>query len=362
MTTSSTSNTPAQTTPLLWDKARLHPSKQQFGAVLGLAFLGAVMLLPLVRNPFYEILGEAAFVSMVSLLAFNVAGALNQTLLPRWVVQWCAVILGAIVGPLIVQLLGTGGSISEFVGSRQLKGGYFMVMFSAAIGGSLMTLGARHRESEAKAKSEALQFALERETLQRQAADARLTLLTAQIEPHFLLNTLANVQVLVETGSRQAVPVFCALIAYLRGAMVQLQQESASLADEERLVQSYLEIMVMRMPDRLRFCVDIDPALKDLRFPPMALLTLVENAVRHGVDPSTQGGEITVGARAVGADGVLIWVSDTGVGMSENASMGLGLNNLKERLKAVFGPDAALELSEQSPHGLRIDLRFRKPL
>lgn len=362
MTTSSTPTITSASTPLLWDKTRLNPSKQQFAAVLGLAFVGAVMLLPLVRNPFYEILGEAVFVSMVSLIAFNAAGALHQTLLPRWVAQWCAVILGAIVGPLIVQLLGTGGSISEFVGSRELKGGYFMVMFSAAIFGSLMTLGARHREYEAKAKAEALQFALERETLQRQASDARLNLLTSQIEPHFLLNTLANVQVLVETGSPQAVPVFRALIAYLRGAMHQLQQESASLADEEQLVRSYLEIMVMRMPDRLRFSVDIDPALTDLRFPPMALLTLVENAVRHGVDPSMEGGEIAVTARAVGSDGVLIWVSDTGVGMSETASMGVGLNNLKERLKAVFGSDAALELSEQSPHGLRVELRFRKPL
>jgi LytS/YehU family sensor histidine kinase len=88
----------------------------------------------------------------------------------------------------------------------------------------------------------------------------------------------------------------------------------------------------------------------------------VENAVRHGIDPGMKDGEINIGARTVGANAVLIWVSDTGVGMSETASMGLGLNNLKERLKAVFGADAALELSEQSPHGLRVDLRFQRPL
>ncbi|OYT91492.1 MAG: sensor histidine kinase [Burkholderiales bacterium PBB3] len=349
-------------TPRLWDKSRLNPSQPEFAAALCVALLCAVMLRTLVRNPFYELLGETVFVSMVSLFAFKVAGALRQTLLPVWVAQWAAVMLGAAIGPLIVQLVGTGGSLSEFLNSRPLKGGYFLVMLSATIGGSLLTLGALIREHEAKAKAEALQFALERETLQRQASDARLSLLTAQIEPHFLLNTLANVQTLVETGSPQAVPVFRSLIAYLRGAMQQLQQESASLADEERLVRSYLDIMAMRMPDRLRFSVDIDPALKDLRFPPMALLTLVENAVRHGIDPGMEGGEIAVGARPVGAEGVLIWVSDTGVGMSETASMGLGLNNLKERLKAVFGADAVLELSEQSPHGLRVDLRFRKPL
>jgi signal transduction histidine kinase len=348
--------------PGLWDKARLNPSKDQFLAVMALAFFSALLLLPRVRNPFYEIWGEVVFVSMLALLAFTVAGAMRQTVVSRWVAQWCAVMLAAVVGPLIVQLLGTGGSVSEFVSSRQLKAGYFMVMFNAAVCGSLMAFVAFKREEKAKANAEALQFALERETLQRQATDARLSLLTAQIEPHFLLNTLANVQTLVETGSPQAVPVFRSLIAYLRGAMLQLKQASASLADEERLVRSYLEIMAMRMPDRLRYSIDIDPALKDLRFPPMALLTLVENAVRHGIDPGMKDGEINIGARTVGANAVLIWVSDTGVGMSETASMGLGLNNLKERLKAVFGADAALELSEQSPHGLRVDLRFQRPL
>ncbi|OYU45158.1 MAG: sensor histidine kinase [Burkholderiales bacterium PBB4] len=345
----------------LWDTSRLAPSKLQFAAVVGLAVIGGAMLMPFVRNPFYEILGETLFVSMVSLFAFNAASALRQTLVPRWITQWAAVMLGAALGPLIVQLMGTGGSLTAFTGSRPLVAGYFMVMFSAAISGSLLTLGALYRERDATAKAEALQFALERETLKRQADNARLTLLTAQIEPHFLLNTLANVQTLVETGSPQAVPVFRSLIAYLRGAMQQLQQESASLADEERLVRSYLDIMAMRMPDRLRFSIDIDPELKDLRFPPMALLTLVENAVRHGIDPSTEGGEIAIGARSVGIVGVLIWVSDTGVGMSETASSGVGLTNLQERLKAVFGPSATLELSEQSPHGLRVDLRFRKP-
>lgn len=108
---------------------------------------------------------------------------LRQTLLPRWVAQLLVVNVGAMVGPLIVQLLGTGGSLPAFLASRPLVHGYFMVMFRASICGSLVTLGA-----------------LERETLQRQASDARLHLLTAQIEPHFLLNTLANVQTLVETG------------------------------------------------------------------------------------------------------------------------------------------------------------------
>lgn len=343
----------------LWDKSRLTLTKSQFFAVVGLAELGALTLSPFVRNSFIEILGETLFVGTVILAGFVLAGALRQTLLPRWVAQLLAVTLGAMVGPLIVQLLGTGGSLSAFLGSRPLVHGYFMVMFSAAICGSLVTLGALYRERDAQARAAALQFELERETLQRQASDARLHLLTAQIEPHFLLNTLANVQTLVETGSPQAVPVFRSLIAYLRGAMQQLQQESATLADEERLVRSYLEIMAMRMPDRLRYSVEMDMALQTLRFPPMALLTLVENAVRHGIDPGVDGGMITVKAWLQQDKTVLVSVADTGVGMSETASMGNGLTNLQERLKAVYGPDATLELSELEPHGLQVTLKFR---
>lgn len=344
----------------LWDHSRLKPTVQQFQTVMILAFCAALGLLPITRNSFIELLGETSFVGVVLVFAFNGAAALRQKLLPRWVAQLLAVTLGAMLAPLVVQLLGTGGSFHEFITSRSLVGGYFMVMFGGIITGSLFALGALYRERDAQARAAALQFELERETLQRQAADARLHLLTAQIEPHFLLNTLANVQTLVETGSPRAVPVFRSLIAYLRGAMQQLHQESATLADEERLVRSYLEIMAMRMPDRLTYSVDIDAGLATLRFPPMALLTLVENSIRHGIDPGVDGGHIAVGARAVGVDGVQIWVADTGVGMSEEAGQGTGLTNLQQRMQAFFGNDATMELLEQSPHGLRVDLRFRK--
>ena len=94
----------------------------------------------------------------------------------------------------------------------------------------------------------------------------------------------------------------------------------------------------------------------------MALLTLVENAVHHGIDPGCDGGAIHVTASQMGEQGVCISVSDTGVGMAETASMGNGLGNLQERMKAVYGKDAVLELSEQAPHGLRVDLKFNRPV
>ncbi|HJV96103.1 MAG TPA: histidine kinase, partial [Albitalea sp.] len=195
---------------------------------------------------------------------------------------------------------------------------------------------------------------------ERQALDARLRLLHAQIEPHFLFNTLANVQALVESGSPQAATVLASLTAYLRAAMPRFDNDKATLGDELAQVRAYLELMHLRMPDRLRFDLQVPDELKSLRFPPMALLTLVENAIRHGIDPSEQGGTIDVGAkREPGSGTVHVWVADSGVGMSETAAPGTGLANLRSRMKAFYGESAELALTEQAPHGLRAELVFQ---
>lgn len=335
--------------------------RRQLALVICLALLTALLLKPWTLNSYLELAGETLFVGVVLLFAFNAAGRWRQRWLPAWVAQLLAIALGAALAPLAVQLLSLGGDFSAFLHSRPRLAGYWMVFTNAVIIGTLFALGALYRERDAQARAQALQFALERETLLRQAADARLHLLTAQIEPHFLLNTLANVQELVESGSPRAVPVFRSLIAYLRAALPQLQQETATLGDEERLLRSYLELMLMRMPDRLTFQIDIAPELQRLRFPPMALLTLVENAIRHGIDPACAGGAIDIGARRLADNTVQVWVADTGVGMSETAGPGTGLSNLQHRLQAFFGPDARLDLSEQAPHGLRAELRFVAP-
>jgi len=352
---------PAPAPPSHWDRSRIVPTRRQLALVVVLALLAALAMNPITFNPFVEVLGETLFVGMVLLFGFTVAGAWRQAVLPRWVVQVLAVTLGAGLAPLIVQMFTVGGDFSAFIGSRPLVRGYVLVTLSAAIIGSLFALGALYRERDAQARAQALQFALERETLQRQAADARLHLMTAQVEPHFLLNTLANVQQLVESGSPRAVPVFRSLIAYLRAAMPQLQQRAATLGDEERLVRAYLELMLMRMPDRLSYAIDIEPSLRALAFPQMGLLTLVENAIRHGIDPGCDAGRIEVGARRERDHELHLWVADTGVGLSEGSGSGSGLRNLQERLLACFGPDASVALSAQSPRGARADVRLTLP-
>ena len=327
-----------------------------------MACLASAAFSPITRDGFAALFAEMLLVSMLLVLAYSLAGRWRQTWMPRWVAQVLAVALAAPVGPLIAQLLSVHGDLLAFVNSRPRVIGFWWVTVGGALVGALVTLGALYRERDAQARAQALYFALERERLERQAIDARLSLLQAQIAPHFLFNTLSNVQELVESGSPRAAPVFKSLIAYLRAAMPQLHQRSATVGDELALVQSYLDLMLMRMPDRLQFRMDVDPNLRALPFPAMALLTLVENAVRHGIDPSEQGGLITVGVRhtvtALGEPRACAWVSDTGVGMSETAAPGTGLTNLRARLQAALGPQATLELTEVQPSGLLAQLSW----
>ena len=208
------------------------------------------------------------------------------------------------------------------------------------------------------ARNQALAFELERSELERQALDARLRLLQAQVEPHFLFNTLANVRELVDSGSPQASAVLASLIAYLRAAVPRLHEGAGSVAQEFDLVRAYLEVMHMRMPDRLQFALELDPAAAPLFCPPMSVLTLVENAVRHGIDPSEQGGRIDV--RAYSAEGrCRIDVVDTGLGLGTGAGaggLGTGLANLRERLQLAFGGAARLDLAANAPRGVRATL------
>jgi signal transduction histidine kinase len=353
--------TPAEQTPL-W--RAFNP--WSVGIALGLGLVAAVALSPIFATPFPVLLGRTLFLAMVLLLVYVGAGRLLERLLPSRVPGWLrqtlqviAVGLAAPLATLGAYLLSTGGDLGAFLGAPGRVLGFLWIAGVGVVTGLIITVGALLRERENAARAQALQFALERSQLEKQALDARLSLLQAQIEPHFLFNTLANVQALVESGSPRAAPVLTSLIAYLRAAMPRLQGGAPTLGDELALVRSYLELMQMRMPDRLQWHIDLPEALGARRFPPMALLTLVENAVRHGIDPAEDGGRIEVGGRSEPDGGVRLWVADTGVGMAPHAAPGTGLTNLRDRLAAYYGGRADLILSEAAaspPFGLRAEI------
>jgi len=236
--------------------------------------------------------------------------------------------------------------------------GWMMLTFLGILLAPWTALGAMLRQREAFAREQALAFELQRSELERQAIDARFRLLQAQVAPHFLFNTLANVQALVDAGSPRASAVMRSLIAYLRAAVPLLNEPATTLKREVELVTAYLELMHLRIPDRLEFSLHVDDAALPLRCPPTTLLTLVENAVRHGIDPSEEGGRIDIDVRR-GGDRCVLSVRDTGAGLrAEAGGLGTGLASLRERLRLLFGDEVELSVTEQAPRGVRAEVRF----
>ena len=282
--------------------------------------------------------------------------------LPSWLARWVLQVFSvAFVMPwatFAIYVLSTKPGAPPFWHDNLRLQGYSMFCGLGVFLTPWIALGALVRQKDALARHQALAFELERSELERQALDARLHLLQAQVKPHFLFNTLANVQALVDTGSPQASAVLGSLIAYLREAVPRLNESATTLGQELQLVKAYLELMHMRMPDRLTFALSTDPAALGLRCPPMTLLTLVENAVRHGIDPSEEGGRIDVDVQRRG-ERCIVRVRDSGVGLVHSgSSLGTGLSTLRERLLLSFGGDAQLRLIAQSPRGVCAELDF----
>ncbi|MDB5954803.1 histidine kinase [Ramlibacter sp.] len=184
-------------------------------------------------------------------------------------------------------------------------------------------------------------------------AEQQLALLQAQIEPHFLFNMLANVRRLYRTRPQAGAEAIESLMRYLRTAMPQVRNASGTLADEIELVRAYLELYRIRMGSRLGYRIDVDPALDALAFPPMLAMTLVENAIRHGLEPAG-GGQVLVRARR-NRDSLEVEVTDDGLGFGGAASSGtgVGLANVRRQLAARYAGQGSLALDSVDPHGAR---------
>ena len=186
---------------------------------------------------------------------------------------------------------------------------------------------------------------------QASLAQAELKLLQAQVEPHFLFNTLANLRHLVQTGSPEALAMLDHLVHYLRTALPDIRTPGSTVGRELELARAYLEIMRIRMGSALAFDIEVAPELAGAEFPPLMLMTLVENAVKHGIAPRG-GGRIAI--RATGdAKGLRVEVDDDGPGLTGPMGRGVGLANVRERLRALYGGRARLDLEQREPAGMR---------
>jgi signal transduction histidine kinase len=280
--------------------------------------------------------------------------------LPRWLQRWAlqVVAVGVCmpVTTVLIYLLSTPEGAAPFWENPARMDGWTHLTFAGLLLAPWTALVAIVRQKEAFALDQKTTFALERSELERQALDARLRLLQAQVAPHFLFNTLANVQALVDAGSPHASDVLRSLTAYLRAAVPLLHESAATIERELQLVRPYLELMQMRMPDRLHYVINVEPSALSVRCPPTTLLTLVENAVRHGIDPSEEGGRINVDIAHHG-ERCVIRVTDTGAGLEASAGgLGTGLNTLRERLRLIFGDAASLRLTPNDPRGTIVEI------
>jgi LytS/YehU family sensor histidine kinase len=201
---------------------------------------------------------------------------------------------------------------------------------------------------------------LRRVGLERELDSARLQLLQAQSEPHFLFNALANVRRLMRTDAPAARTLLTDLLRYLEEALPQLRDEHSTLGREAGLVRAYLAVHQVRMGARLASRIDIPDALADRSVPPMVLLTLVENALKHGLQPRVEGGTVQVSAR-LEPGRLVLTVADDGQGMGSGSGHGTGLANLRARLRQTYGSAASLALAVNEPRGVVATVTLPEP-
>jgi len=210
--------------------------------------------------------------------------------------------------------------------------------------------------TEAAARSEA----------QRLAVESQLRLLRAQLDPHMLFNTLANLRSLVDVDPQMAQTMIDQLIVYMRSTLAASRDAATTLRNEFAQLRAYLEIMSLRMGPRLTYRLELPEALQQTPIPPMLLQPLLENAIKHGIEPQIGNGRIEVEARRENGD-IEISITDSGLGLppsddlenpADPARSSYGLVHVRERLRAFYGERARLRLEAHSPHGVRALVRI----
>jgi LytS/YehU family sensor histidine kinase len=243
-----------------------------------------------------------------------------------------------------------------FVLSHQVWQTLAIGMMFALIGSALFLLAERIHRLD----NEVRQRRLTEAEQARRETEARLKLLQAQIEPHFLFNTLANVGSLIDSDPPRARQLLDRLNDWLRIALARTRNEQASLGDELALLENWLEILAVRFGSRLVWQIDVDAALRRLPFPPMLLQPLLENAVKHGIEPKLGGGRVRIVAWR-DADRLHLEVNDDGGGLHAAPStpgQGTGLDNVRARLAALYGDAGRLTLATNAAGGVTASLEL----
>jgi hypothetical protein len=238
----------------------------------------------------------------------------------------------------------------------------FVTLLVLALFATKALVGGKKR---AEAETQSANAAAERESMQRQLSEAKMQMMQAQVEPHFLFNTLASVEHLIETNPPRASKMQRSLIQYLRAVLPQIRDNAVvtNLGREVDMVGAYLDLLKMRMEDRLTVNMQIPAGLRSAAFPPMMLQSVVENAIKHGLECKSEGGTLNIVAGLVhdtesAHDKMRVTVADDGVGFGviPSTSTGLGLPTIRERLKLLYGASAQLRIGANSPSGVIVTI------
>ena len=260
-----------------------------------------------------------------------------------------AVLIGVPFGQWVARLILCTGNQPWRADSLRMS---FIIAMLAALGATYFYWS---RGKLVALQRQAALDALEREEAEKQVVRAQLMALQAQIEPHFLFNVLAHVDVLIARDPANARRLLQHLIGFLRNSLQHARAEQCTLAQEFAMLRAYLDIQALRFGQRLQFSLALDDAIANIVIPPMLIQPLVENAVVHGIEPAREGGEIALSARREGE-------RDTGAGFGNDAGSGkgtgLGLTHVRERLSRLFDGDARLTITETMPHGVTVTVEL----
>jgi signal transduction histidine kinase len=306
----------------------------------------AALLMPVQGFGFWFNLGYALAIGLsIHTLSFLICLARNTAM--DWKTSVVAIPLGTGVGLTIGSLINDSNPM-RLVGEHPTT--LLIGLAVSLIVGTAISYYFYSRGVIAEAAAARQQDQLERIARERELAEANLRLLQAQIEPHFLFNTLSNVLSLIHGDAAKAERMLEDFIAYLRLSLRRTRASTVTLADELSLVRTYLDIQAIRMGSRLAYTIDTGGVPLDLPLPPFLIQPLVENAVVHGLEPSAEGGELSI--RISQHDSrLVVEVADTGLGLSPRHSPGVGLGSVRERLEVLFPQQAAFALTANQPQG-----------
>lgn len=283
----------------------------------------------------------------LSVMTINVTvAAIWKNGITRWAILSITLPLSVAIGmSLSFAISGVGSWSDSYVWSTMLIGLFFGFI------GAFTFLMSERIETEVKQRE------LSRSESERREVEANLKLLQAQIEPHFLFNTLANVSSLIDTDPALAKRLLARLNDWLRVALARARSDRSTLADELDMLENYLQILKIRFGERLSWDIEVPEATRMTAFPPMLLQPLVENAVRHGIEPKVGGGSLHITAR-LNESGLKLGVHDDGVGFFTDAKPGAGLQNVRARLAALYGDKGTLLLENNAAGGLTVTLEI----